>query len=339
MRLFVRIAGGIVVVLVLLAAALATYIYATAITPSRPVGFQQVRAADPGRRSIPVAIWYPSRGKSGFVLLGSSGMRVVSDGAVDGTGLPLVIMSHGTGGSALGHADTAIALAEQGFIVAAPTHPGDNIQENSDVGQPEWMVDRARHLSRTIDAVLGTWKDRARVDPARIGVFGLSAGATTALVSLGGKPDLSRIAAQCAKQPEFVCKIMQPERYRDLPSPRWIADPRIKAAVLAAPGLGFTFEPDGLAAVRAPIQLWAGTADQTVPFATNTAVVDRLLPRRPELHVVPGAAHLSFLMPCGPIGPPAVCGERNGFDRARFHQVFNHDVAAFFRRELPAARG
>ena len=43
---------------------------------------------------------------------------------VGGAGLPLVVMSHGNGGVFDGHLDTASALAEAGFVVAAPTHTG-----------------------------------------------------------------------------------------------------------------------------------------------------------------------------------------------------------------------
>jgi predicted dienelactone hydrolase len=334
MKLAIRVVGALLALLLVLVLALAAYLYATAISPSRPVGFQQVKAADPGHPGIPLAVWYPTTAKPGFVLLGSRGMRLASDGPVDGNNLPLIVISHGTAGSALSHADTAIALAEQGFIVAAPTHPGDNLQDDRDVGRPDWLVNRARHLTRTIDAMLDTWKDRGHVDPARIGVFGLSAGATTALVSIGGKPNLTLIASHCARQPEFVCKTLSPAAYRNLAPVDWVADPRIKAAVLAAPGLGFTFEPDGLAAVRAPVQLWVGGADQTVPFASNAAVVQRLLPRPPETHIVPGAAHFSFLAPCALIGPPQFCRDQKGFDRESFHKSFNRDIADFFKKQL-----
>jgi predicted dienelactone hydrolase len=231
-------------------------------------------------------------------------------------------------------ADTAIALAEAGFVVAAPTHPGDNLKDDSDVGHPEWLVDRSRHVTKTIDALLTAWKDRSHVDPKHIGIFGLSAGATTALVEIGAKPDLSLVPSQCASHPEFVCKILPLASYRHLSPIIWTADPRISAAVIAAPGLGFTFEPNGLADVRAPVQLWAGSADQTVPYATNTGVVRQLLPHPPEVHIAPGAVHLSFLMPCGLIGPPQFCRDANGFDRETFHKSFNQDVVRFFREHL-----
>jgi predicted dienelactone hydrolase len=330
-KLAVRIIGGLVV---LLAASLALYLYSTALRPSRPVGFQQMTAVDPGHRRIPIAIWYPTKAKPGFVLLGTRGMRVASDAPVDGNRLPLVVMSHGTGGSAISHADTAISLAGYGFVVAAPTHPGDNLQDSSEVGRPHWLVDRTRHLSKTIDAILDLWKDRAHVDPTRVGVFGFSAGATTALISVGGRPDLSRIATECRTRPEFVCKITSPASYQNFPNVAWNSDSRIRAAVLAAPGLGFTFAPNGLSQVRVPVQLWAGEADQTVPLATNAGLVERLLPNGAEVHIVPGAVHYSFLMPCGVIGPPQLCHDPNGFNREDFHRQFNDAVVRFFQQHL-----
>jgi predicted dienelactone hydrolase len=178
------------------------------------------------------------------------------------------------------------------------------------------------------------WKDRRHLDPSRIGIFGFSAGATTALISVGGKPDLRRIASHCAEHPEFVCKLTSAPAYRDLSAPSWQADGRIKAAVIAAPGLGFTFEPDGLADVRVPLQLWAGSKDQTVPYATNAGLIRRLLRVAPEVHVVPGAVHYSFLMPCGLIGPPEICRDSKGLDRASFHHHFNRSIVAFFRARL-----
>ena len=38
----------------------------------------------------------------------------------------LILLSHGTGGGRLNHRDTAIRLAETGYIVAAPEHAGDS---------------------------------------------------------------------------------------------------------------------------------------------------------------------------------------------------------------------
>lgn len=334
MKLALKIVGGLVGVIIVLIAALAITIYATALTPTKPVGFQTVKVADPGHPPIAAAIWYPTSAKPGFALLGMSGERVASDGPVDGASLPLVIISHGTGGSATSQADTAVALAENGFVVIAPTHTGDNVRDQSDVGKPDWLLNRSRQLSRVLDMALGSWKDRSHLDPKRIGVFGFSAGATTALISIGGTPDLSRIWTQCSAHPEFVCQLTSAKTYRNAPPEAWQADPRIRAAVLAAPGLGFTFVPGGLSNVRVPVQLWMGANDQTVPPPTNGELIASALPKPPETHIVPGAVHYSFLMPCGLIGPPQICHDPKGFDRTAFHRQFNRAVVQFFKANL-----
>ena len=87
------------------------------------------------------------------------------------------------------------------------------------------------------------------------------------------------------------------------------------------------------------MQLWVGAEDETVPYATNAAVVRRLLPQPPDFHSVEGAVHLSFLAPCTPETPPPLCQDREGFDRTAFHRVFNQAVTAFFRRHLTGSAG
>lgn len=271
---------------------------------------RQASIEDPGHPVIPVVIWAPA----------------------SGSGLGLIVMSHGTGAGPTAHVDTAQALALAGFVVVAPMHPGDNFQDESVVGKPAWFVDRSRHVSRVIDYMLAAWDGRARLAPGRIGIFGFSAGGTTALISIGGVPDLGRIAPHCAATPEFVCKILAPQTGGE--APQWTRDPRIAAAVIAAPGIGFAFEPAGLANARVAVQLWSGSADETVPYATNTAIVRRLLPKTPEFHSVDGAVHLSFLAPCTPETPAFLCQDKPGFDRAAFHRTFNQAVTAFFRQQL-----
>lgn len=277
------------------------------------VTVQQAVVEDPGHPSIRVLIWAPAAGKE----------------------LPLVVISHGTGAAPLSHIDTAQALAEAGFVVVAPMHPGDNFQDDSAVGKPAWFADRSRHVSKVIDFMLASWNGHARLASGKIGIFGFSAGATTTLISIGGVPDLARIAPHCAATPEFVCRIFAPQSASE--TPQWTHDRRIAAAVVAAPGIGFAFEPAGLAKVDVPVQLWSGTADETVPYATNTAIIRRLLPSAPDFHSVDGAVHLSFLAPCKPETPPFLCQDRPGFDRKAFHTAFNQAVIVFFRARLHAS--
>jgi predicted dienelactone hydrolase len=267
------------------------------------------------------------------MLLGSGGQRVASDGPVEGDRLPLIVFSHGTAGSAVSHADTAIALAEKGFIVIAPTHPGDTFEAASNIEL--WLLNRTRQVQKTIDAALTTWKDRRHVDSGRIGFFGFSAGATTGLIASGGKPDLKRLSTHCAAHPEFICKTTSAQRYKNHPQTSWPSDSRIRAAVLASPGLGFTFEAANLSGATVPMQIWAGTADDIVPLASNAGHLTSILGSKAEMRAVPGAVHFSFLMPCGLLGPRELCKDPEGFDRSAFHRQFNADVVRFFSSKLP----
>ena len=96
--------------------------------------------------------------------------------------VPSHSMSHGTGGSFEGHYDTALALAEAGFVVAAATHTGDNYRDQSQVGRLE---NRPRHIKVVVDYMLAMWQHHEALDPFRVGMFGFSAGGFTALVAIG----------------------------------------------------------------------------------------------------------------------------------------------------------
>lgn len=279
--------------------------------PTPPAAVQYLTIDDAGDAPIPVAIWGPPAGSAA-----------------------LVILSHGTSGNLDSHSDTAQALAEAGFVVVALTHPGDNFRDLSSVGKPNWFVDRSRHVSRAIDFMFTRWDGRARLIPDRVGVFGFSAGGTTALISIGGAPDFGRLPAHCAQRLELVCGLMDPPPAGDRAPPPWVHDRRVAAAVVIAPGFGFTFAPPALANVSAPVQLWSGTDDDIVPPDSNTEIVRRSLPRAPEFHSVPGAVHYSFLKPCRADTPSDLCKDSPGFDRLAFHQALNRSVIGFFREHL-----
>jgi predicted dienelactone hydrolase len=115
------------------------------------------------------------------------------------------------------------------------------------------------------------------------------------------------------------------------------ADPRIKAAVVAAPAIGFAFAPDGLRNVKVPVQLWRAENDLLLPHPRYAEAVRLALPQAPDTRVVLNAGHYDFLVPCSNALAsiaPSICTSAAGFDRSQFHAGFNKEVVTFLDRTL-----
>jgi predicted dienelactone hydrolase len=197
-------------------------------------------------------------------------------------------------------------------------------------------------VSRVIDFMLKTWDGHGHIDPARIGIFGHSAGATTALILIGGTPDLDRVGRFCQDHPDmWDCQRVK-ERGSQTADPAkppvWTHDPRIKAAAIAAPALGYTFTKVGLETVTAPVQLWRAENDKINPNPWNADIVRDALPKSPEDHLVKGAGHFDFLAPCNDAlaaVAPEICSDPPDFDRTAFHKEMNQALVGFFKAQLP----
>jgi predicted dienelactone hydrolase len=324
----------------LAALALAAALPAAALaqpTPKPAVGFQHFDIPDPaGGAPIEVGVWYPAQPAPGAATADVNGDAVVPGAPVKGARLPLVVMSHGNGGEFAGHHDTALALAEAGFVAAALTHKGDNYRDTS---QAVAIWERPRQLKVLIDYMLADWAQHGDLDPERVGAFGFSAGGFTVLAAAGGEADLQKVVPHCQAHPDFYdCKLVAKAHLTVMPKVAWTHDARIKAVVAAAPAIGFTFGREGLANLHQPVQLWRAADDQVLPHPYYAEAVREALPTPPETHVVDKAGHYDFLSPCSADLArryAEICVSEPGFDRPAFHAQFDKAVVAFFERTLP----
>jgi predicted dienelactone hydrolase len=299
------------------------------------VGFETLSIPVSGDKPLQVAVWYPSAAPEAAEPLALGAQTVARDGPIVGQNLPLIVVSHGAGGSNSDHFDTAQALARAGFVVAAVSHTGDTYDDRSRALR---ITERPGQLMRLIDYMTGTWRGRDTLDGHRIGAFGFSSGGFTVLAASGGEPDLTLLAPHCREHPDFFdCRLSKSTGAAAPTAPAPVAhDPRIRAAVIAAPALGFTFAPSGLSRVTIPVQLWRAGDDTVLPHPFYAEAVRSALPRPPEYHVVAGADHFDFLPPCSAAlakAAPVICGHGT-FDRAAFHTAFNAEVVRFFRKAL-----
>ena len=297
-------------------------------------GFERQTAAD----GTEIGIWYPASGTPTHQRLGLYAQDIVLGAKRPGGQHPLIVISHGTGGDFTGHLDTAVALARAGFVVAALTHQGDNWRDRSRATQVER---RPVALTSLITYMLSVWPNREAIDESRIGAFGFSSGGFTVLVAAGGRPDLSRIADHCAKHPAFFdCTLVKGQGGATLEPWPETKDERIKAIVVAAPALGFTFDEARLARIRIPVQLWRADDDRVLPAPFYADAVRVALPQKPAFETMPGAGHFDFLAPCVDTTiAPQICQSAPGFDRRAFHERFNARIVQFFTKKLKGRRG
>lgn len=341
---------------VLLAALSAVCLIAAWVGPTRAgdVGFTRFAIADPMGGDMLVSVWYPTLESGKRITLGPFSFNATRDAEpLDGKH-GLVVISHGTEGSDLGHRNIAIALARRGLIVAAPLHPRDNFNDNSGVGRRVVMEGRPRQLSAVIDALVMHQDWHGRVDPSRIGAFGFSLGGYTVLAALGALPDMMRIVEHCegtAVDPfcETVgsrsASLRQHVQYEFSSQMTGLADNRLCAASIADP-VAVPFSNASLAGIAARyIQIWRPEHQNALSAEAHASRVVVQLNTRSFAEVakeilVEGAQHYSFLAPFPErlelVLPSFLTQDAEGFDRAAFQERFADEVANFLTQSLEA---
>lgn len=324
------------------------------------VGFQAITIADPVNDStMPGYVFYPSMSARGITWRGPYELHATLNAPPIAGARPLVVLSHGHGGSELGHHDLAVYLAAHGFVVATLRHPRDNFLDDSGDGHPEVMIGRPIQVQATISMLLADSLWKTLIDPERIGVAGFSNGGYTSLLVVGAVPQFTRFLDHCTRpsdDPAFCSTMQQVETQIAQEQPgltarqfltamqgqmhRWgnTDDPRVKAAFVMAP-LSLVFDSSGLASIDRPVLLYYGEADEVLLPKANVLHIAPLIRTLAGIRMIPRAGHYVFLAPCSPQldkEAPDICRDPPEVDRARAHARINADALAFFRKALAA---
>jgi predicted dienelactone hydrolase len=329
------------------------------VAPKEPYDWRGARG-----HTLEVTVWYPAEASAREQPVIIRGLDIFELGkaakdaplAAKTARFPLVVISHGTGGSALSMAWLGEALAAHGYIAAAVNHPGNNAAEPyTALGFSIWW-ERARDLSETISATLADAKFGGQIDPERIGSAGFSLGGYTMIELAGGITDLQGFARfcdspnagrNCASPPEFPSLVEDFRKMlREHPellqrSGNSFRDTRVQAVFAMAPGLGPAFTASSLERISIPVQIVAGESDQNVPIDLNAKYFAAKIPGA-KLHIFPGeVAHYVFLDSCSEIGRKSVpmCIDAQGVDRDAIHADTVRRALQFFRVTLAPKSG
>jgi len=251
-------------------AVLAAALFAAASQADAPVATAEYTLHDAARdRDIPIKVYFPAAGGP----------------------YPLILFSHGYGGTREGYVYLAQSWAAAGYVVILPTHPGSDIQALHRHGVRElknpadaadlfaqvsarprdlsFILDSLAKLQQVLPALAG------KIDPTHVGAAGHSMGAGTTMYLAGAVMTSANGSHQT------------------------FADPRIQAFVALSPqGPGEEgFTADSWSGIHAPFMAVVGSSDEGVkgePAEWRLSVYRHLPPGDKYSVWVPGANHMSF---------------------------------------------
>ncbi len=315
-------------------------------------------------RPLRTVVWYPAAkatGKSETIFGGPPDREIFVPVEVAGGAdvsnfrqkYPLVLLSHGTGGSAVQMMWLGYYLAERGYIVAAVNHHGNTAAETQPAAQGFLLYwERARDLSAVLDKLLADPLFGPRIDHDRIGAAGFSLGGYTVITIAGGKFSSTQFDSFChSPQRDFTCE-PQPE-FPDAPklfaelrktdpgvqdslrhSGDSFRDRRIKRVFVIAPALGSGFTKAGLSQIRIPMLIIVGKDDKVTPPRTNAERYAHLI-RGANLKILSGEiGHYTFLAECNAHGKSilGICRDAPSVDRSSVHQQVAQLAFEFFEK-------
>jgi predicted dienelactone hydrolase len=334
-------------------AALAAALAALGRPAAADTGMTTLPAAAPDH---PVTVYYPSSTPAQPRAFGRITLRVARDAAPTRGNGRLVVISHGSGGGPIVHADLARALVEAGFVVAVPQHRGDSHGDDGTPGPDSWKQ-RPAEVSRAIDTLGRDPRFGPLLALDRVGVYGMSAGGHTALSMAGGRwspgnfvrhceahiaEDFNACVGLATRQTGGVFDAMKRAvalavlraRFSD-DTPQTHADPRVAAVVAGVPLAG-DFDMASFTAPRVPLGLVSAGRDAWLTPRLHVGRVLQACTSCEHIADLPSAGHGALLSP----PPPGLTGlagdllnDPPGFDRSELPAV-DRRIAAFFTRHL-----
>lgn len=271
-----------------------------------PVGVTEITFQRPSTttgepRILKTVIWYPADAAAANESPDATYKGVMdAEPSREGAPFPIILFSHGSGGTPLQSTFYTSHLASQGFVVVAPPHPGDTINDCFPCIDMKALADsllnRPDDMTFVLDSMLKLNDDpsspfQGALDGTRVGMSGHSFGGLTTL-QLAGR-DTTPFAAALAMAPPA-------------------------AAVVG------NRNPSNI-----PIMIMGGGEDTTCPLAQQEAYYNALNDSEPRFLVVfPRGGHTAYTDPCIPLidtcGPAAI-------DQDKAHELIDFYATAFFK--------
>ncbi len=300
-------------------------------------GFRQFEIPSPDR-PLAATVWYPSAEGGKPETVGENaaffGVEVRRDGEPSTGKRPLVLLSHGYGGSWRNLNWLAERLVRQGYTVAAVDHPGTTTFDRSS-GEAARLWKRPQDMSKLLDSVLADAKIAGEVDADKVAAVGHSLGGWTVMSLIGARFNTTQFLDDCKTPVSTRACSLATElgigAGRSGALDAYKGDPRIKAAVSLDLGLARGFTAESLEALAKPVLvIGAGVDIGDLPAQFESGwLAEHLPPSSSTSLTIPDALHFTFMMLCKPgavekieaevPGDGVVCKDPGPRDRRAIH--------------------
>jgi predicted dienelactone hydrolase len=192
---------------------------------------------------------------------------------------PVIVISHGLGSDRTSFAYLAEHLAQSGFVVAVPEHPGSNAQQlqallggiANRVTSPREFIDRPLDVKYLLDELSRLSQSNPafarRMNLQQVGVVGQSYGGYTALALAGAPINFQQLKKDCPASEDILNPSLLLQCLAvNLPQQQYeLRDPRIKAAIAINPVNSSILGKASLSQIKIPVMIVASSADTVTP--------------------------------------------------------------------------
>jgi predicted dienelactone hydrolase len=305
---------------------------------------------DKRNRPVTTEVWYPTTDsvkQADKYFSPFTRVQTVRNGKLPAVKLPVIMLSHGTGGGRLTLEWLAAALAQNGFIVAAVDHWG-NTYDNKIKLEFLKAWERPQDISFALTSLLNDRDFKAIIDPDRIGAAGFSFGGFTVIALAGGEFDFDvlrnyyktagRKEIEIPEYPGLVKSLDDSTLLTESKHYAPLKDKRIKAFFSISPALGPGFvKRQQVKNISSPVYIVGSQSDTIAPVKTNAIHYHQLI-KGSQLYINPGKTG-HYVMLSEAIEPvkkeaPVLFADDPTVNRHAVHLKMDSLAVAFFRKTL-----
>jgi predicted dienelactone hydrolase len=300
-------------------------------------------------RPLTTEVWYPTTDtlkQSDKKFSPFARANTVRDGKLPSTKLPLILLSHGTGGGRLNQEWLADTLVKNGFIVAAVDHWGNTFDNKIGIefAKP-W--ERPQDISLVLTNLLNDPAFKTIIDPDKIGAAGFSFGGFTVIALAGGVLDFDALRNYFKARPNELNVPEFPTLSKYLDDSTLLAgfktypplkDKRIKAFLSISPGLGVGFtNKKQMKDITGAVFIIGSESDSITPVKTNAFHFHKLI-KSSAYYVNKGKVGHYVMLPEAiddvKKEAPAIFTDDASVNRHQIHRDVDSLTVNFFKKQL-----